>query len=73
MFLFKKKDNEKTKTTSSGFNDRTAALLRTASSLDKQGLFKLLESEDGGLDIEEVEKKLETLGANEVTHYCRLL
>jgi len=69
MFFNKKKDaNITTGKSSLGFNDRTATLLRNASGLDKQGLFHLLESGEGGLDPEEVEKKLEKLGANEVAH-----
>lgn len=67
--FFKRKDSGNTgRTHTSGFNDRTATLLRTASAQDKSGLFKLLESDEAGLDTETVEKKLEKLGANEVAH-----
>ena len=67
--FFKRKDSGNTgRSNSSGFNDRTASLLRTASAQDKSGLFKLLESDESGLDAETVELKLEKLGSNEVAH-----
>ena len=67
--FFKRKDSGNTgKSNSTGFNDRTATLLRTASAQDKSGLFKLLESDESGLDAETVERKLEKLGSNEVVH-----
>jgi Mg2+-importing ATPase len=68
MFFFKKKDQTAAQSSSSGFNDRAANLLRNASGQDKQGLFKLLDSGDGGLDVDAVESKLEKYGANEVAH-----
>jgi len=68
MFFFKKKDTDAAKSSSTGFNDRAATLLRNASGQDKPGLFKLLDSEDGGLDADTVESKLEKYGANEVAH-----
>ena len=68
MFFFKKKDADAAKSSSTGFNDRAATLLRNASGQDKAGLFKLLDSGEGGLDAETVESKLEKLGANEVAH-----
>ena len=68
MFFFKKKDADSAKSSSTGFNDRAATLLRNASGQDKAGLFKLLDSGEGGLDAETVESKLEKLGANEVAH-----
>jgi Mg2+-importing ATPase len=68
MFSFRKKDLDDTKFSSTGFNDRAASLLRSASAQDKQGLFKLLNSGEGGLDAEAVESKLEKHGANEVAH-----
>ncbi len=69
MSFFKKKDaNAGTGKSSSGFNDRAAALLRNAAGRDKQGLFQLLGSEEGGLDADMVELKLEKLGSNEVAH-----
>lgn len=66
--FFTKKNDEGSTVKSLGFNDRTATLLRTASGLDKAGLYQLLETADCGLDSIEVEHKLEKLGANEVAH-----
>ena len=68
MFFTKKKDADVAKSSSTGFNDRAATLLRNAAVQDKQGLYKLLESGENGLDEEAVEKKLEKFGANEVAH-----
>jgi Mg2+-importing ATPase len=68
MWFTRKKDSDAAKSTSMGFNDRAATLLRNASGQDKQGLFKLLESEESGLDADAVERKSEKYGANEVAH-----
>ncbi len=68
MFFTKKKDADAAKSTSTGFNDRSATLLRDAAGQDKQGLYKLLESTESGLDEETVERKLIKFGANEVAH-----
>ena len=67
MFFNKNKDQNNT-TSRSGFNDRSAALLRNASGQDKLGLLRLLDSAEGGLDTDIAEAKLEKLGANEVAH-----
>lgn len=68
MWFTRKKDSDSTKSSSLGFNDRAATLLRNASGQDKQGLFKLLESGESGLDADAVESKFEKFGANEVAH-----
>ena len=67
MFFNKNKDQNNT-TSRSGFNDRSAALLRNASGQDKLGLLRLLDSAEGGLDTDTADAKLEKLGANEVAH-----
>ena len=67
MFFNRNKDQSNT-TGKAGFNDRVATLLRSSSAADRQGLFALLDSCEGGLDTDKVEEKLHKYGANEVVH-----
>ena len=67
MFFDRNKDQNNT-TNKSGFNDRVANLLKAASASDRPALNKLLDSSDGGLDMDTAEERLHKFGANEVVH-----